>query len=223
MCYRLRPGLFYLLFVVVVWGAIMQMQMSGFDRMHAPKAAWYSTTKPLVGLELASSGRAFQQVVDWGDESHNIKVIRLNTYLDFVFIVLYWSLFLIFASLEKFVSKPAIFLISVAAIADLGENQRLLACLTELGRTRSIAGLAPAPFGYTKWLLFAGALVALAPYIKKVGDQYSQSLAVALAISGIFTIAGLFIPIAMLAAGLGLLVVVVVAGIAYFPFPMTKV
>src|SRR5947208_3369150 len=81
MTYRLRPGLFYLLLAIAAWGAIMQMQMSAFDRTHAPKAAWYETTKPLVTLELALSGRAFQQALDQGDESHNIKVIRLNTYL----------------------------------------------------------------------------------------------------------------------------------------------
>jgi hypothetical protein len=45
-------------------------------------------------LELASSAAAFQQVLDQGDESYNVKVIRLNTYLDFVFIASYWSLFL---------------------------------------------------------------------------------------------------------------------------------
>ena len=125
MSNRLRPGLFYLLLAVIAWGAIMQMQVSAFDRTHAPRAAWYKTTKPLVALELASSGRAFQQSLDQGDEIHNIKVIQLNTYLDFVFIALYWSLFLVFASLDKPVSRLVIFLISVAAIADLAENQRL--------------------------------------------------------------------------------------------------
>jgi hypothetical protein len=95
------------------------MQVSAFDRSHAPGGAWYKTTKPLVALELASSARAFQQVIDQGDESHNIKVVQLNTYLDFVFIALYWSLFLVFASLEKPISKLVIVLISAAAIADL--------------------------------------------------------------------------------------------------------
>jgi hypothetical protein len=223
MSHRLRPGLFYLLLAVAAWGAIMQMQVSAFDRTHAPKAAWYKTTKPLIALELASTGRAFQQVLDQGDEPHNIKLIRVNTYLDFVFISLYWSLFLMFASLEKPVSKLVIFLISAAAIADLGENQRLLACLAELVRTKSIAGLAPAPFGYAKWVLFAAALVALASYIRKVEGQHSQSLAVALAVSGILTAAGLVFPIAMLAAGLGFLAVIAIAGIAYFPFPMASV
>jgi hypothetical protein len=223
MGYRLRPGLFYLLFAVIAWGAIMQMQVSAFDRTQAPKIAWYKTTKPLVALELASSGRAFQQILDQGDESHNIGVVRWNTYLDFVFIALYWILFLVFASLEKPVSKLVIFLISGAAIADLGENQRLLACLNELARTKSIAGLAPAPFGYTKWLLFAAALVALARYVRKVGDQHSQSLAVALALSGILTVAGLVLPIAMLAAGFGFLAVIVIAGVAYCPFTMASV
>src|SRR5229473_2198698 len=145
MSYRLRPRLFYLLLVVVAWGAIMQMQVSAFDRTHDPREAWYKTTKPLVALELASSGRAFQEVLDRGNEFHNIKTIRLNTYLDFMFIALYWSLFLVFASLEKPISKPVVVLISAAAIADLGENQRILACLAALGRTRSISGLAPAP------------------------------------------------------------------------------
>ena len=114
MSNRLRPGLFYLLLAVIACGAIMQMQVSAFDRTHASRAAWYKTTKPLVALELATSGRAFQQVLDQGDELHNIKVIRLNTYLDFVFIALYWNLFLVFASLEKPVSRLVIFLISVS-------------------------------------------------------------------------------------------------------------
>lgn len=223
MSNRLRPGLFYLLLAVIAWGAIMQMQVSAFDRTHAPRATWYKTTKPLIALELASSGRAFQQILDQGDELHNIKVIQLNTYLDFVFIALYWSLFLVFASLDKPVSRLVIFLISVAAIADLGENQRLLACLAELVRTKSIAGLAPAPFGYTKWVLFAAALVALAPYIRKVDDQHSQSLAAALALSGILTAVGLVFPIAMLAAGLGFVAVVAIAGTAYFPFSIASV
>jgi Patatin-like phospholipase len=223
MSYRLRPGLFYLLLVVVAWAATIQMQVSAFDRSHAPGGAWYKTTKPLVALELASSARAFQQVIDQGDESHNIKVVQLNTYLDFVFIALYWSLFLVFASLEKPISKLVIVLISAAAIADLGENQRLLACLGELSRTKSISGLSPAAFGYTKWLLFAAALMALAPYTRRVGDQYSRGLAIALTLSGILTVTGLVFPTAMLAAGVGFLAVVVIAGIAHFPFPMTTV
>ena len=101
MSYRLRPGLWYLLPAVVLWGAIMQMQLCAFDRTHAPRETRYKTTSPVIALELASSGRAFQQVLDQGDESHNVKVIRLNTYLDFVFIASYWSLFLVFASLES--------------------------------------------------------------------------------------------------------------------------
>lgn len=194
------------------------MQVCAFDRTHAPRETRYKTTSPVIALELASSGRAFQQVLDQGDESHNVKVMRLNTYLDFVFIASYWSLFLVFASLEKPLSKPVLVLISAAAIADLGENQRILACLAELSRTRSISGLAPGPFGYTKWILFAAALIALAPYIRKVGNQYSRPLAIALTLSGILTVAGLVFPTAMPAAVLGFLAVIVIAGIAYFPF-----
>ena len=222
MTYRSRPGLWYLLVAVAVWGAIMQVQVSAFDRSLVSLPPWNQDINPVLAAELASS-TTYQQVVDQGEEAHNIKVLRVNTYLDFGFIALYWALFVAFASLTRPVSKSVIALISLAAIADLAEDRQILRCLSQLAQTKSVVAWGPGVFGYTKWLLFAAALIALAIYVWKVGEQLGRSLAIAAAVAGVLMAIGLVLPIAMIGGQLGLLAVLMIAGIAYFPFSMTAV
>src|SRR5262249_3720464 len=100
------------------------------------------------------------------EHSWNIHIARANTYLDFVFIGLYWSVFVLLARASgSGLYKAVIVLISLAALFDLAENALLLAALRQL----SEALFKPATLSFTpsatvsaiKWAFFALASAVL--------------------------------------------------------------
>jgi hypothetical protein len=218
-----RTRLWFLLVAIVLWGAVVQLQISTFDLTRASHTEWYEARKPIIAVELATSGQIFQQVLDQGDESHNSRVLRVNTYLDFVFVALYWSLFYGFACLGEPKSKLVVIFASAAALLDVGENQRILACLSQLTETKTIQGLAPGPFGYTKWACFALALIFLGLYIKKLGQRHTRILVGVLLAAGVLTAVGLFVPLGMQAAALCFVVAILISLVVYLPFSMTAI
>ena len=97
-----RPtlGLWCALAALVLWGAILQIQASGFDFACKvqPGSCKEHSAHAVLSLELALSGARFQNIIDQGDRAHNVSVMRINTYLDVVFIGLYWTVFFFLAA-----------------------------------------------------------------------------------------------------------------------------
>ena len=90
--------------------------------------------------------------------SHNIQMVVRNTYMDFVFILLYWLTFLGLAFLagrmgRRFLAVCAGLSISVAALGDLFENGAILAAMRVQPFTDPLA-VDISEFSQWKWAFF---------------------------------------------------------------------
>jgi hypothetical protein len=102
---RLERRLFFLLIATLLWSTIMLLEASRLSSpdFHAPTGCYFSG-KPIVDVELAQTPACFRSVVTQGaEEGHeqNALLVRANTYMDFLFIVLYWAIFVTFAQIEN--------------------------------------------------------------------------------------------------------------------------
>ena len=101
----LERRLFFLLIAVMAWSTAMLVEAAGIvSPDFRPASTCYFTGKPIVDVELAQTPSCFQSVVTQGaDEGHkhNLSLVGANTYMDFVFIVLYWMVFVMFARIES--------------------------------------------------------------------------------------------------------------------------
>src|ERR1700734_2342597 len=96
--------LFLLLIAIMAWSTAMLIEAAGINSPDfRPSSDCYFSGKPILDLELAQTPVCFQSVATQGIDQghkHNLSLIALNTYLDFVFIALYWMLFLTLAQIE---------------------------------------------------------------------------------------------------------------------------
>jgi len=123
-----------------------------------------------LGSDAASLNLAVQSAAG-GDKqgvTGNIEMVVRNTYLDFVFILLYWLTFLSLAFLAGRLGKPFLaalagLSITVAAISDLFENGAILTAMRVKPFTDAVA-VDISEFSQWKWAFFflASALIGLA-------------------------------------------------------------
>jgi hypothetical protein len=221
--------LLLLLTATVVWSMAMSVEANGIapaQRQQVPANCYFSG-KPILDLELAATPDCFASVATQGAAdklTHNIGLFRVNTYMDFVFIVLYWSVFVLFAILgESRWTKWVVGLISVSALFDVLENLRILKGLAALAGSAHVAGLLPRPFSLGKWALLGLALGFLGVLVWSGKGRFARLLTTALVVSGALTLAGLLIPNAMVYAayGFGLCFVLILARI--WPYPLASV
>src|ERR1700719_2836034 len=121
-------ALWLALLSLFAWGACMQIEARGMSQKTGLlTSCCYKSGQAILNLELASSSRCFQEVLAQGTLEENARVARINTYMDFVFIGLYWAVFVLFAvTYRAWQSGWIVVLISAAAIFDLLENYRIL-------------------------------------------------------------------------------------------------
>jgi hypothetical protein len=223
-----------LLIATILWSTAMHWQAAGVARgeVKPPKFRCYVSGIPVVDVELASTGDCFENAVTQGvpaNLSANGQIIRTNTRMDFLFIVLYWAVFVCFARmLNSSWSLWIIAVISGSALYDAFENWRILSGLNSLDATRTVEGWLPRPFSLAKWVLLALALLVLGALVwwkgvpipeveararKKSTAVQVQSvyrfLSAAFITSGLLTFAGLVIPEAMTWAGFTFILVFV--------------
>ena len=130
-----------------VWAVLMQVSTSfqgnGSDR--------------ILRVELGSDAASLNQAVA-GNPAHNRQMVVRNTYMDFVFILLYWLTVLSLAFLagrmgRRFLAACAGLCISVAAISDLFENGAILAAMRVNPFTDPVA-VDISEFSQWKWAFF---------------------------------------------------------------------
>ena len=118
----------------------------------------------ILRVELGSDKESLDQAVrasssrDAEGVSHNVQMVVRNTYLDFVFIFLYWLTFLAIAFLagrmgRRFLAACAGLCISVAAVSDLFENGAILAAMRVKPFTDPVA-VDISEFSQWKWAFF---------------------------------------------------------------------
>jgi hypothetical protein len=196
--------LFFLLIVTLLWSTAMGIEANGIasaEPEQMPANCYFSGT-PILDVELAPKPECFVAAATQGvaDEAanglaHNIGLFRVNTYMDFLFIVLYWSSFVFFARLEQSRwTKWVIGFISVSALFDIVENMRILKGLTAVAGSAPIEGLLPRPFSLVKWALLGVALGLAAVLVWSRKGRLHRLLPVALFVSGVLTLVGLAEP-----------------------------
>ena len=182
--------LLLLLTATVVWSMAMSVEANGIapaQRQQVPANCYFSG-KPILDAELAATPDCFASVATQGAAdklTHNIGLFRVNTYMDFVFIVLYWSVFVLFAILgESRWTKWVVGLISVSALFDVLESLRILKGLAALAGSAHVAGLLPRPFSLGKWALLGLALGFLGVLVWSGKGRFARLLTTALVVSG---------------------------------------
>ena len=125
----------------------------------------------ILRVELGSDATSLNRAVaanymnDKAGIAHNVEIVVRNTYLDYVFIVLYWLAFVSLAALagrlgKRFLAACSIVLISAAAIADVLENGAILAAMRVKPFTDQVA-VDISEFSEWKWSFFFLAAVML--------------------------------------------------------------
>ena len=208
----LERRLFFLLIATLVWSSAMLFEANGISSpdFRAPAGCYFSG-KPIVDVELAHTPECFRTIVTQGaDEGHdhNVSLVRANTYMDFLFIVLYWTIFVTFAQIEGgWSAKLTSFLITVSALADVWENVRILNGLRALGSPTPIGFTLPREVSLVKWVLLGLVFLLLTLAVRARGGRWYIRIAAALLITGVLLLAGLAYPAAMTVAGYGFVLV----------------
>jgi hypothetical protein len=154
--------LWMVMLVTLVWASLMVVQMRPFHK--APilvgtceTATGCRFTAPIVTLELASNPQTFKERIDQGDPAkyrvENVKLAQVNTYMDLLFILLYWTAFVLLArEYPSGLSKWVIVAISLAASLDLLEDALLLHALSAINKDLFAT---PALASHLKWSMLA--------------------------------------------------------------------
>ena len=228
MASPLERRLFFLLIAVMAWSTAMLIEASGVvSPDFRPASDCYFSGKPIVDIELAQTPGCFRSVVTQGaDEGHtlNVSLVGANTYMDFVFIVLYWIVFVMLAQIEGgWPAKLASLLISLSALADVLENLRILKGLRALGSSAPLEIQVPRGISLVKWSLLGLVflLLALAVWMRK--GRWYKLLAAAFLVAGVLTLVGLASPKVMNYAGYAFLAVFILLLARLWPYSFQTV
>jgi hypothetical protein len=221
---RLQLFLWFVLVGTLGWSICMLLEAGRFSSVSGQRRAScsYFSGQPILDLELASSPKCFQEIIEQGNVEDNAQVVRIDTYMDFLFIALYGTMFVVFAfAYRSRWSKWVIFFISMAAIFDCLENFRILQGAGEFLRTSAVHGASPRLFSMMKWTALAVALLFLGRLCWDLGDRWSRALSLALLASGVLTLPGLYVPSIMKAAAVCFAAGLFIALVRCFPFRST--
>lgn len=207
------------LIAALVWGSLMVLESRRLYLPTRPDACHFFSGQSLIDLELASSPACFKELLEQGGLAENGRILRTNTYMDFVFIGLYWAVFVLFATVYKgWISQWIFLLISVAALFDVLENVRLLEGITAALNTSSVDAPTSRPFSLVKWVTISFALVSLGVLLWTLLDRSSRVVSASLFSSGILTLLGLYAGELMKYATWLFVIALVVAIVRYWPW-----
>lgn len=229
--------LFFLLMVTLLWSAAMGIHAHGIASAEPEQmpANCYFSANSILDVELAPKSQCLVAVATLGavDEQANtaadkialnLRLFRMNTYMDFLFIVLYWSSFVLFARVQQSRwTKWVIGFISVCSLFDILENVRMLKSLTAVAGHSSMEGLLPRSFSLVKWTLLAIALGLTAILVWSRKGRLHRLLASVLIVSGVLTLVGLAKPNVMVVAVFGLGLSFLLILVCVFPYSADSV
>jgi hypothetical protein len=226
---RLEHRLFLFLIVTMVWSTAMGFEAGAIvsPDSHQSPPNCYISGKAILDVELSPTAECFESVVRQEATDHgerNIRLIRTNTYMDFLFILLYWSVFVLFARVEEGRwSNWVTGFISSAALFDALENTRILKGLSALSIAAHVEGLLPRPFSLVKWTLLGLGFCTLGILVWSRKGRLYRLLTAALLASGVLTLGGLAIPKSMVYAVYGFALVFVLLLARIWPYPFASV
>ncbi len=178
---RVARLLWLFLLMLTVWSGMMAWEASSYRTVPEWGAAGHrdrAPDSPIAELELAESPAGLKARIDQGSpgqyETWNVAIARVNTWMDFLFIGLYWAVFVLFAvEGGGRLGRSLIGVISVAAILDGIENVRLLQALRAIGDGAAFS-FTPRGFSLAKWVFFAVAAVLLARLLTRTPGRWRR-------------------------------------------------
>jgi hypothetical protein len=204
----------------------MACQAAGYKRLPCSDSRMLCRSlcrldSPIAELELASTGNRFSSLMDGGYGAsfrcHNLKIVRLNTSLDYVFILLYSLSYSLFAaSVSHKLFRYIVGAISVAAMFDVLENLLMFRALSDIDRSVLVRWTPSLP-SHAKWVSLSIATVLLAIALLTTGNKTHRMIGFLMLTSGILTIVGLFVIPLLTLSMLFLLVALFVSVLAYSP------
>jgi hypothetical protein len=229
MTRHLKRWLFFSLLATIVWVTITGLVRRGIASgdFKQPSACYYFSGQTDADLELAPTSDCFRSLVERARPdrfSHNIGVFQVLTYMDFVFIALYWAIFVLFAEVEVGkCSNWVIGFISLAGLFDILENIRILSVLNALRDSAVVQGLLPRPFSLVKWVVLALALGAAGTLTWTGAKRVGRLVSAALVLSSVLTLSGLVFPVIMRCAGFAFAIALVLLIVRYWPYSLNRV
>lgn len=154
----------------------------------------------ILRIELGSDAAQLNQAVTGPDNeaiANNIQMVVRNTYMDFVFILLYWLTFMSLAVLagrmgKRVLGTCAALLITGAAVNDLLENGAILTAMRLKPFTDAVA-VDISEFSQWKWTSFflASVLLGLALALNHHVSQIRRLSGTLFVASGVFGLLGI--------------------------------
>jgi len=221
--------LFFLLILTMVWSVAMGVEANSIAAADHVPAGCYFSGKPILDVELAERPECFVAVTTEGTApdkvAHNLRLVRLNTRMDFLFIVLYWLVFILFVPAlgGRWTKWTVIGLISASAALDVGENLEIFKGLARVASSSAIDGLLPRDFSFFKWALLGATLGLLGVLVWLRKGRLYRLTATALFVSGVLTLLGLGIPHVMAYAAYGFALSFLLILARMFPYPADSV
>jgi hypothetical protein len=216
-----------LVITTIGWFAVMSYASRQLSKPQCSEDEWAvkcALESPGVDVQLATSPAEFKRALSGNNaEQTNIKAMRANTYLDFVLIALYWSVFFVLAGeYQSALSRYLRWTISIAATFDILENVTLLRAFRDLERSGA-ATVLPRTFSLIKWAAFAVAIVFLAlTTLKFSKSRAAKAIAALLFGSAGFILLGLVFGGALITVGVVVLgLPLLAAAVHYAPFAIS--
>jgi hypothetical protein len=182
---KMERILWIVVLATIVWAVCMAVEAAKFDKSRSTGLIGRFDS-PIAMLELAGSQTAFAAVLDEGQRHRNVRIMQINTYMDFVFILFYCDALVL---LGVFCSSHPTLRYAIAATViitgglDIWEDLRLLRLLQALKSAASTEVPLPRPVSLGKWGFFGLDLVLVAIAILQATSKSGPSL---LLVMGIF-------------------------------------
>lgn len=216
--------LFAALVATILWSVMMACQFMSY-RIAAGCQPPTNAGRVIADLELAGSSERFLCLIGTGNPAdpesvrgHNLRLLRQNTHMDYLFIALYWTTFLLFSLLHRGSRGTAVAAtITFTTACDLVENQRLLGAVRAIEQAQ-VRFLTPSLPSHLKWVFLGLATLALAEMLRHVPGFWRRLLALLMALAGALTLVGSFRPELLLPAMFILLVGLALSLFLYWPW-----
>lgn len=210
----------------IIWGAMMFWQAGDYHRQSCAElpAQPYRTSRlvgPIIPLEMARSASDFRALVDQcnpeDSQAWNAEVARIDTGMDFLFIGLYGSMFLLFAQLQRGGLARALTIAALLTICfDVAQNVCILQSLRVIGGAAGVIH-PPGVFATMKWSFSAVSVFILGLMLLRL-RRLSQTVMASLLIASSVAIVAALFWVALFAVAVLLLVAFVLIGlVSYFP------
>lgn len=190
--------LWIVVLATIAWAVCMAIEAGGFDKSRSTGLIGRFAS-PVAMLELARSPHAFASILDQGDRQKNIEVMRSNTYMDFLFVILYCATLILLGVVCSAGTVLRMILattVLATGLFDYWENVRLLGLLRVMQSLNPSEAVLPRPVSLVKWALFALDLTLVALAIlrstNKVAEPLLMPMTAFVLLAAACTVIGLF-------------------------------